>query len=95
MAYPIIWGFFGVRPMAHQKTIHLRPQFPDEWPSAELKSLPIGENTISLKMEKKDGKRVLIVDQTKEDWEVVVHMSHSKEAAEVRFNGKHREVVLE
>ncbi|MEO1652515.1 MAG: glycogen debranching protein [Bacteroidota bacterium] len=73
LAYPIVQQFFGIRPQAYQKEIHIYPQMPRAWEEAKLENLPIGDNQISMTYRKKDNFLHLDFKQKEGDWEIILH----------------------
>src|SRR5690606_2513027 len=73
-AFPIVRQFFGIQPMAHKKTVLIRPQMPSSWDHASLENVKIGDNEISIWYEDKDGELQIKVQQSKSDWSIVVDL---------------------
>ncbi|MCO5724506.1 alpha-L-rhamnosidase-related protein [Robiginitalea marina] len=74
-AVPIIRQFFGIDPMASRKQVRLRPQMPASWEKASLEDVHIGENRVSVFYEKDpEGSIRLRVVQTREDWNLLLHL---------------------
>ncbi|MCM8571069.1 glycogen debranching protein [Gramella jeungdoensis] len=71
-AVPIVKQFFGIQPMAIDKKITIKPQFPSEWDHASLENVKIGDNQISVYHKITDGKLNLEIHQDKTDWEIEV-----------------------
>jgi hypothetical protein len=69
-AVPIVQQFFGVEPMASQKTVTIKPQMPDEWDEASLENVKIADNSISVYYMNKEGKQTLKVTQINPEWEL-------------------------
>jgi glycogen debranching enzyme len=71
-AVPIVTQFFGIRPRAYEQTVRIQPQMPEEWPSAGLEQLIIGDNEISVSYEQMEDGLYLRIQQTQPDWLVEV-----------------------
>lgn len=69
-AIPIVKQFFGITPMAHEKTVVIEPQMPKEWDKASLENVKVGNNEISVWYEARDGFLQIKVQQSNPDWEV-------------------------
>ncbi len=51
---PIVTQFFGIRPQAPQKRIHIQPLMPMDWPEASLENVQIGDNVINMHYRKSE-----------------------------------------
>ncbi len=72
-AIPIIQQFFGIQPMASEKTITIQPQMPTEWKSASLENVQVAGNNISLfYSEEENGKISVKVTQSQPDWKMKI-----------------------
>lgn len=69
-AIPIVKQFFGITPMAHEKTVVIEPQMPKEWDKASLESVTVGDNEISIWYENKNGKLQIKVQQSNPGWQI-------------------------
>lgn len=69
-AIPIVKQFFGINPMAHQKTVVIKPQMPKEWDKASLENVKVGDNEISVWYEASDGFLQIKVQQSNPDWRI-------------------------
>ncbi|SDB63169.1 alpha-L-rhamnosidase [Flavobacteriaceae bacterium MAR_2010_188] len=77
-AVPIVSQFFGIKPMASQKTITIEPQMPITWDKASLEDVEIGDNKISIFYEKTENKLNLKVKQTKGNWTLKIKVPKGK-----------------
>lgn len=78
---PIVQQFFGIQPMAHKKTIYIRPQMPSDWNSASLENVKVADNQVSVFYNRdENGKLELKVTQTADDWELVIEIPHEPKA---------------
>ncbi len=69
-AVPIINQFFGIKPMAHKKTISIEPQMPKEWDNASLENVKVGDNEISIWHKKTKDLYQIKIQQVQPDWDV-------------------------
>ena len=84
-AVPIIKQFFGLEPMAHLNQVTIDPIFPESWNEAEINDLKIGSNTISVRIERKEGMIELAIVQTDPNFEV--HIPNFVEVLEGELKG--------
>ncbi|WP_127142361.1 glycogen debranching protein [Flagellimonas marinaquae] len=71
-AVPIVNQFFGIKPMAHQKTIVIEPQLPKEWDNAALENITVGDNVISIWHSQTESGHQIKITQTQPDWKIEV-----------------------
>lgn len=69
-AVPIINQFFGIKPLAHQKTIIIEPQMPKEWDNASLENVKVADNEISIWHKKSKDLDQIKIQQVQPDWKV-------------------------
>lgn len=69
-AVPIVNQFFGINPLAHNKTIIIEPQMPKEWDTASLENVKVGDNEISIWHTKSKESHQIKIQQTKTDWKI-------------------------
>ena len=69
-AIPIVQQFFGISPMASQKTVTIKPSMPREWNDASLENVKIGNNGISIYYKRSNNKLELQIIQTNRDWQL-------------------------
>ncbi|MGX1928394.1 alpha-L-rhamnosidase-related protein [Flagellimonas sp. 2504JD4-2] len=70
-AVPIVQQFFGIQPMAQQKTVIIKPQMPSSWEEgASLENVKIADNTISIIYNKEQ----IAVEQTNSDWTIQLEL---------------------
>ena len=74
VAIPIVNHFFGIYPMAHKKRVVITPNFPTSWENAQISNVKIGENNLSVRLERTDGKEIYLIEQT-EDWTLTFEVS--------------------
>ncbi|MDX1470538.1 MAG: glycogen debranching protein [Flavobacteriaceae bacterium] len=63
-AVPIISQFFGIDPMASEKSVVIEPQMPEEWDNASIEDIRIGDNLLSVYYRKYGDKLSIRVQQT-------------------------------
>jgi hypothetical protein len=85
-AVPIVQQFFGLDPMASQKTVIIKPQMPSDWDEASLENVKIADNNVSVFYKNKEGKLTVKVTQTNPEWELKIVFPHET-------NGKTWEVA--
>jgi glycogen debranching enzyme len=71
-AVPIVNQFFGIKPMAHQKTIVIEPQLPKDWDNAALENVTVGDNVISIWHSQSESGHQIKITQTQPDWKIEV-----------------------
>ena len=71
-AVPIVNQFFGIKPLAHQKTIVIEPQLPKEWDNAALENVKVGDNIISIWRSQSESGHQIKITQTQPDWKIQV-----------------------
>ncbi len=69
-AVPIVNQFFGIKPLAHKKTIVIEPQMPKEWDTASLENVKVGDNEISIWYTKSKESNQIKVQQIQTGWNV-------------------------
>ena len=70
-AVPIVQQFFGIRPMASQKRVVIRPQMPTAWDEgASLENVKIANNTISIHY----TDDAIEIQQTNPEWEIQLEL---------------------
>ena len=91
-AIPIVQQFFGVQPMAHKKTIIIRPQMPSSWQNASLENIQVADNEVSIFY--KHGSEGLQIEvlQSNTDWTIQLELpkgaySVNVEGAQTSENG--------
>lgn len=78
-AVPVIKQFFGVRPMAHLKEITIDPLFPESWPEGEIRGLKVGDNTISVRIERLSSSQIEVsVEQTDPTFKILIPLNGKK-----------------
>jgi len=71
-AVPIVTQFFGIRPEASQKQIHITPQMPSSWNEAKIENVLIADNEISLTWKILEDKSIEAeVLQKNGDWQIL------------------------
>lgn len=70
-AVPITRQFFGIDPMASDKTIYLSPLMPTSWDEASLENVKIGDDIFSFYYTKSGDQQKMEVVQQGEHWDIV------------------------
>ncbi|MBO0330660.1 alpha-L-rhamnosidase-related protein [[Muricauda] lutisoli] len=69
-AVPIVNQFFGIQPLAHEKTVVIEPQMPTEWNNASLENVRVGDNEISIWHTISKESDQIKIQQRKTDWKI-------------------------
>lgn len=68
---PIVTQFFGIKPDASKKVIHITPQMPTSWEEAQIENVLIGDNEISFSWKIQEDRSVEInITQKNSDWQI-------------------------
>ncbi|MDR0524816.1 MAG: hypothetical protein LBG90_02975 [Spirochaetaceae bacterium] len=54
---PIVTGFFGLKPYASLREIHIDPRMPQAWSQAELRRVPILDGELTIRYRRLDGEK--------------------------------------
>lgn len=74
-AVPVVNQFFGIEPLAHQKKITIHPQLPSSWNNVALENVQIGDNSLSISVERSKSEDQYTITQTS-DWEITfIHVA--------------------
>lgn len=76
-AVPVVRQFFGVEPMASEKTVTINPLMPSEWDEAKLENIKIAENELDIDYSKKDGNLRWEIHQKIPDWDLILKIPKS------------------
>jgi hypothetical protein len=76
-AVPVVRQFFGVEPLASEKTVTINPLMPSEWDGAKLENIKIAENELDITYSKKDGKLRWEIHQKDPDWNLILKIPKS------------------
>ena len=77
-AVPVVRQFFGIDPLASEKTTTIKPQMPVSWNQASLEEVRVGENLISV-FYRADEQTHLRVSQKEKGWELVLDLGPVRE----------------
>lgn len=78
LAVPVVQQFFGMRPEAQNRTVHVRPQMPPDWDEASLENVVVGDNRLTMKY-LREGEAVKIeLQQSRSDWKLLVGFPKGK-----------------
>jgi hypothetical protein len=86
VAVPIIQKFFGVQPLAHKRTVVLKPDLPTEWNDVAIENLKVGPNVLSVALTRADNVMAWKIRQAEASWSVV--LSVATMPSRVMLNGK-------
>lgn len=78
VAVPIIQHFFGIEPKAYEKSISISPNLPTSWKNAAIENVKVGDNEVSVAILKQNDHVEFLIQQTLEDWSVVIPIKNSK-----------------
>lgn len=73
-AIPIVQQFFGVQPMAHKKTVVIRPQMPSSWDNASLENVKVADNELSIFYKESPNGLQIEILQSNTDWTVQLEL---------------------
>ena len=96
-AIPIVQQFFGIKPMAQNKTVTIKPQMPDDWDTAQLENVKISDNSVSISYEKNGSNLSIAVDQTNSDWTIELILPKNEytiQVGEVEMNAEGMHTVF-
>ena len=72
LAYPIVTQFFGIQPMAGEKTIKIDPLLPSDWDHIGISNVIIGDNKVNVQV-KREGETIQVeVKQSNPEWKIEV-----------------------
>ena len=77
VAKPIVSHFFGVKPKAYEKRIHLKPHLPSSWKSGKIQELKIGDNEIDFSIDHVQDRIVYAINQEQKDWGIQLSLPES------------------
>lgn len=69
-AVPLVTQFFGIKPDAEKKVIHIKPQMPRAWNEAMIENVIMSDNSISMKFKKQENEIQIEITQKNGEWEV-------------------------
>lgn len=75
---PIIEQFFGIKPMAYNKTIHISPLLPMALTDGKIEQVPIGENEITVSFSQKARVDEFVISQQSGDWVITFSQPKGK-----------------
>lgn len=73
-AIPIVQQFFGIQPMASEKSVTIEPQVPGKWKEASLENVLIADNEISVYYESSPEAITYKIIQTNPEWTIKVDL---------------------
>lgn len=75
---PIIKQFFGVKPLAHLKTIHISPLLPSKLADGKIQNVEIGENLIGMSFIQKSESQTFNISQKNGSWKLILSQPKGK-----------------
>jgi len=85
VAVPIVKQFFGIQPMAYEKRISISPNLPSSWNEASIEHVKVGDNSVSISINRKGDHQEYRIQQTVSDWTIIFNVGNPKN---VIVNGK-------
>ncbi len=101
VAVPIVQYFFGINPDAYHKKILIKPAPPSSWNKMKISRLPVGNNFLTMEIEKTEAGTIYKFDQDQQDWTVVLELKPVKGATvtvnnhEQQLNGNNNIIHIE
>jgi glycogen debranching enzyme len=89
VAVPIVEYFFGIQPMAAEKTISLTPLFPSSWNEASIEDVIVGQNHINIAYKVMNDHREINLTQSENGWKITLNLEKAKK---VIVNGTEQSV---
>ncbi len=87
-AVPIIQQFFGIRPMASEKLIQIRPLMPSEWNEASLENVLVSDNEVSIFYSNVQGQTKIEVKQSNTNWTFSLELPKTEGVSYQLLEGK-------
>ena len=75
---PIIKQFFGIKPLAHLKTIHISPLLPNKLADGKIQNVEIGENLIGMSFIQKSESQTFNISQKNGSWKLILAQPKGK-----------------
>ena len=75
---PIIKQFFGIKPLAHLKTIHISPLLPSKLADGKIQNVEIGENLIGMSFIQKSESQTFNISQKNGSWKIILSQPKGK-----------------
>lgn len=75
---PIIKQFFGIKPLAHLKTIHISPLLPNKLADGKIQNVEIGENLIGMSFIQKSESQAFNISQKNGSWKLIFSQPKGK-----------------
>ena len=75
---PIIKQFFGIKPLAHLKTIHISPLLPIKLADGKIQNVEIGENLIGMSFIQKSESQTFNISQKNGSWKLILAQPKGK-----------------
>lgn len=87
LAVPLITHVFGIVPDAYHKSVSITPHLPGKWDSIRMDDLPVGNNPVSLSVQKNKNGFVYSITSGSPDWKYTLHIQ-GLTGKKYRLNGK-------
>ncbi|WP_255079586.1 glycogen debranching protein [Lacihabitans sp. CCS-44] len=84
---PIIKQFFGIKPLAHLKTIHISPLLPSKLTEGKIEKVDIADNIIDMSFFQKTDSQSFDISQKYSNWKLVFSQPKGKFSV-WKLNGK-------
>lgn len=79
-AVPIVTQFFGIKPDAANKVIHISPIMPTDWKDASIERVVIADNELSIHYTKDESGEITVqIDQNNKDWEIRYYVGEDRQ----------------
>lgn len=97
-AVPIVQQFFGIDPMASERTVIMHPQLPSSWDMASLENVQIGQNRLSVYFDETAEGKHFRITQSHPDWKIRLLLPQKTKilkitAGKVREDGNRSEII--
>lgn len=87
LATPLVTHVLGVQPDAYRRNILLSPHLPTGWDHGCIYELPVGNNSLSFTIQKREGRSSYLVRATSPGWTYTLHID-GVAGKRYRLNGK-------
>jgi hypothetical protein len=84
---PIIKQFFGIKPLAHLKTLHISPLLPAKLTELKIEEVEIGDNIIGMSFTQKTDSQSFEISQKNANWKFIFAQPKGKFST-WKLNGK-------
>ena len=84
---PVVRYFFGVTPDAYHHKIIVKPSLPSSWDHATISKLPVGDNFITIEIDRSEAGTIYKFDQEKENWKIILEL-HPQDGTSLSVNDR-------